>query len=144
MDTRRRATIAAIVGLVGATIMVAGVGHVYLRKWRRAAMWFVGGVAAFAILVTVFADPTATTMETLPLTVLAPYFLFLTLSVADAYVVAQRATTSSSALPDSLGISETDADESGVTCPSCGRAAATDLQFCWYCAAPIQEPSERE
>lgn len=168
MDDHRRATVAVLVGLVGATIMVAGVGHVYLRRWRRAATWFGGGVVFFAALIVTFADPTATSVASVPPSVLAPYFLFLTFSVADAYLVARRGGAPASALPASLGANagdvaarggdangvatrETDAGDAAVqgtdanaACPACGKPVDADLAFCWYCAAPLGESAERE
>lgn len=168
MDDHRRATVALLVGLVGASIMIAGAGHVYLRRWRRAATWFVGGVAVFAVLVSTFADPTTASMESVPPVVLVPYVLFLTLSAADAYLVARRDGAASSALPAALGAgaadarrtdaandarrtdaadgadADSDVTDSTAACHSCGRRVDADLTFCWYCAAPLGEGAERE
>ena len=135
MDTRRRATIAALVGLVGAVVLVPGAGHVYLRKWRRAVAWFLVGVTCFAALTATFAAD-STTVDGLPSTVLVPYFLFLTLSVLDAYVVARRTPASRLSTPSALGGVE---EDSSVVCESCGRAVDPELTFCWYCTTPVSD-----
>lgn len=139
MDTRRRATVAALVGTVGAAILVAGAGHVYLRRWRRAAVWFVGGVAGLAALVIAFSDPSVTELAALPMTVVGPYLLFLSLSVADAYAVGQGVADG---MPD--GPPGAAKAEGGVACESCGRSTDPQLRFCWYCSATIPETVEGE
>jgi hypothetical protein len=139
--TSRRATMAAVVGLLGALIFVAGAGHVYLRRWRRAAVWFVGGVAGLVALSLAFADPAVESLAALPPEVTAPYFLFLSLSVADAYLVASG-TTATTDLPGPLGGDES--GEAGGTSDSSGRTTDPGLRFCWYCAASLPESVDRE
>lgn len=134
MDSRRRATIATLVGLVGAVLLVAGAGHAYLRRWRRAGIWFAGGVAGLLAVALAFADQSVDSLAALPLTVTGPYLLFLILSVADAYAVARGA--GEGGLPGPLGAT---ADEEGVACESCGKTTDPELRFCWYCATTLPE-----
>lgn len=148
MDARRRAAIATLVGLVGATFMVPGAGLVYLRKWRRAGVWLLGGVVALTVLSAVFVGPDVGAVETLPESVLVPYFVLVLLSVADTYWVARRTAASPQTLPGPLGSTLTaesggDADgEAGNVCPACGQPADPDLAFCWYCTAPFDDAKE--
>ena len=128
-DTRRRALVAALVGLVGGVVGIAGVGHVYLREWRRAIAWFVLVLGAGLALVTTFADPQTATPSTLPTEVTAPVFALLLLNAVDAYYVASRSTESAEAT-------------AGDTCPSCGRETDASLEFCPWCAERLETPAE--
>jgi len=125
----RRAAVAVVVGSVGAVLGVAGAGHVYLRRWRRAAAWFAGVLGVSLVLVFLFVDPGTVTAESLPTVVLVPLVALLLASVVDAYRVARVS------------------DESGdddPTCPSCGRSLDPTLDFCWYCSDRAdEEPTSR-
>lgn len=127
----RRAAVAVVVGAVGAIVGIAGVGHVYLRQWRRAAAWFSVVLGASLILVFVFTDPETVTAETLPPAVVVPVAALLLASVADAYLVASR-----------RGSRTGGSESEGPHCPSCGRELDPTLDFCWYCNAPVDGVDE--
>jgi hypothetical protein len=122
----RRALVAALVGALGATVGIAGAGHVYLRQWRRAIAWFVTEIGAFLILVSLFAgDPADVTVASLPLTVSIPFAAILLLSTVDAYrlaTVTERRQTSTEEEP---------------TCPHCGKPIDEELEFCQWCTEPL-------
>ena len=124
-DTRRRAIVAAFVGVVGASIGVAGAGHLYLREWRRAASWFAFVLGAGLVLLSVFADPTAVTPSTLdqvPAEVTGPLFVLLFLSTFDAYYVAARGAR----------------EEGGPRCPACRGELDPQMTFCPWCATEFE------
>lgn len=131
---RRRAMVAAFVGVMGASIGVAGMGHLYLREWRRAVSWFTFVVGAGLILLSVFADPTAVTFATLdevPPEVMGPLFVLLFLSTFDAYYVAARGAQ----------------DDAGARCPACRGELDPQVTFCPWCATeferrPAVDPTE--
>jgi uncharacterized integral membrane protein len=121
----RRALVAALVGALGATIGIAGAGHVYLRQWRRAIAWFVTGVGAFFVLVSLFVgDPAEVTVASLPLTVSIPFAVVLLLSTVDAYRLATVTDRRRSG-------------EEGPTCPHCGKPIDEELAFCQWCTEPL-------
>lgn len=123
-DTRRRALIAALVGVLGASVGIAGAGHVYLRRWRRAVAWFTLVIAIGVALVFAFADPTSVSMSNpgaLPTEVTGPVFALLFLSTVDAYYVAARSRR----------------DDSGPRCPRCGGELDVQVTFCPWCAAEL-------
>jgi hypothetical protein len=122
VDTRRRAVVAVLFGVFGAAVGIAGVGHAYLRRWRRAAAWFAFVVGAAMVLVYTFDDPATATPSTLPREVVVPVLALLVTSVLDAYVVARRS-----------GSSE------GPTCPHCGRPIDTEIDFCQWCTEPLPD-----
>ncbi|MFB6122700.1 MAG: zinc ribbon domain-containing protein [Haloferacaceae archaeon] len=124
-DTRRRAVVAALVGAVGSVLGIAGVGHAYLREWRRALAWFTFVLGAGLVLVTTFADPRTVTATTLPVEVTAPLVVLFVLNTFDAYYVANRTP-----------------GESEDSCPTCGRAVDPTIEFCPWCAEPFETPDE--
>ena len=146
-NTRRRALVAALVGVLGATIGIAGVGHAYLREWRRAVAWFTFVLGAELVLLSVFADPAAvvgsgssmpmtlsnlmSTASTLPSTVTGPLLVLLVLSTVDAY---------------RLGLMGGEAGEdAGPSCPYCGQAVDPELDFCQWCTGRFETaPEETE
>lgn len=123
MDARRRAVVTALLGLVGATFGIAGVGQAYLRRWRRALAWFVVVLGTGVVLVFVFADPATVTPQELPPEVVFPVVGLLLVSVGDAYALARRGRATHSDAP---------------TCPYCGKELDTTMDFCWYCAGRIE------
>lgn len=123
-DTRRRALVAALLGALGAVIGIAGVGHAYLREWRRAIAWFTFVVGAGVFLVSLFADLTRVTVNSLPVVVLGPIFALLTLSIFDAYYLGRREPMKT-------------AGSDAVRCPYCRGELDPTLDFCHWCTNPL-------
>jgi peptidoglycan/LPS O-acetylase OafA/YrhL len=121
-DPRRRALVAALLGLAAATVGIAGAGHAYLRQWRRAAAWFSFVLGAGLVLVAVFADPSTATPTSLPPQVTVPVYAVLLASVVDAYRLARRSSGSAD----------------GPACPHCGRPVDPDLDFCHWCTRALE------
>ncbi|ELZ73127.1 hypothetical protein C5B91_02445 [Haloferax sp. Atlit-10N] len=123
-DARRRAFVAALVGVVGASLGIAGAGHVYLREWRRAIAWFTFVVGAGLVLLSTFADPATVTVDSVPREVLIPVLGLLFLSALDAYRV---------------GIRPRGRNANGEpTCPVCGGELDRNLDFCPWCATELE------
>ncbi|MFB6108630.1 MAG: zinc ribbon domain-containing protein [Haloplanus sp.] len=127
MTERRRIVIATVVSIVGSVLGVAGVGHAYLREWRRAFAWFAFVLGAGLLLVVVFADPQTATPSTLPRTVTIPLVALFALNTLDAYRVASRGRRNGT---------------TDVRCPACGRECDPALAFCPWCAESFEEKSE--
>ena len=132
MGRRRRPAIAAILALA-----VAGLGHVYLRRWGRAVAWFLTIVATGTVLIATFASPDAGVRE-LPLTVLVPVGCLFVLSAVDAYLLASR-----SAAPERADEAQTVADER-FQCPNCGREVDPELDFCHWCTRRLSSDAESD
>ena len=126
----RRAIVATLAAVLGATVGIAGVGHLYLRRWRRAAAWFVVVLGATVALLAVFVLPglgdlagvAAIEPSSLPGVVVWPVFALLLLNTLDAHRLA------------TIGPRTGD----GPTCPSCGKAADPDLDFCPWCTIELE------
>jgi hypothetical protein len=142
-NTRRRAFVATLVGVLGATIGIAGAGHVYLKKWRRAVAWFTFVLGVELVLLSVFANPaafaepgsTAVTLSAvqsiasgLPPTVTGPVLVLFVLSILDAY---------------RLGLEGGMDESTGPSCPYCGHEVDPELTFCPWCTERFEEaPAE--
>jgi drug/metabolite transporter (DMT)-like permease len=127
-DSRRRAILAALIGVLGASVGVAGAGHVYLREWRRAVAWFTFVLGVGLVLLSVFTDPVSivnTDPTDVPTTVTAPLFFLLFLSSLDAYYVASR------------GVQREGDGDGGTKCPHCGGELDPDVAFCPWCATEL-------
>lgn len=131
----RRAAVAALVGVVGATVGIAGAGHVYLRRWRRAAAWFSAVLGLSLVLLFLFTDPQTVTAESLPPEVVGPVAALLLTSVVDAYLAGRGVAGPRGA--DGSG-------DGGPQCPACGREIDPTLDFCWYCSAPVEGGGEED
>lgn len=110
-----------------------GLGHVYLREWRRALLWFTLALGTFILLAPSEALDTgsATGMDALrrlagqlPILAVVSMAAVTAFSMADAYYIAT-------------------ADEvpTGVSCPACGREIDDDLDFCHWCTESFEEPT---
>lgn len=111
-------------------LAVAGLGHVYLRRWSRAAGWFAMILGTGLALVGLFAEPTAS-IDQLPPSVLYPVVGLFLLSAVDAYLLARGVSTRAAR-----------ADPDAPTCPHCGGELDPDITFCHWCTTRLDEPPE--
>ncbi|MFB6130998.1 MAG: zinc ribbon domain-containing protein [Salinigranum sp.] len=125
MGRRTRPWLAAVLALA-----IAGLGHVYLRRWGRAIAWFVTIVGSGVALVYLFATP-ETPVGDLPPDVLVPIAGLFLLSAVDAYRIGRSG-------PSARGGSD------GPTCPNCGGELDEGIDFCPWCAEPLSERARAE
>ncbi|WP_424005115.1 DUF7575 domain-containing protein (plasmid) [Haloarcula salina] len=114
--------------------LATGLGHLYLRRWRRAIGWFGAlGITSYVLVEPTALDALARGTVADPVAVL-PILLVAGLSVADAYLLAraQNAVARVTVTP-----------EGQLThCPSCGRELEADLDFCHWCTTEIPDLDE--
>lgn len=109
--------------------LITGLGHLYLREWFRAAMWY-----GFALSAALLFIPDATIQAMIdhgtrpPLVEIAPILTVQLLSVVDAYRLARRRNAMAGKTP----------------CPHCGRPLDEDLQFCHWCTTQLEVPDEAD
>lgn len=122
-----------------------GLGHVYLREWSRALLWFVLtlGTSAFALPTgtardasitdpaSVWAASQAAAAEASTLGIVTVTIVWA-FSVADAYVIARGA-----ARAKARGASADDGTDEAPSCPACGRPLDEDLDFCHWCTTRL-------
>jgi hypothetical protein len=143
-EARRRALIAAVVGLLGAALGAAGAGHAYLREWRRAVAWFSVVIGVGLVLVSMYTDPSTITWQSnLPLEVVLPLLVLSVLSALDAYAVARKQGTAADEQAMKSQADAVDIDQAGeeVSCPHCGRDVDPELDFCHWCTEPLDRDS---
>jgi hypothetical protein len=137
--SRRRAWLAA-----GLSLLLPGLGHAYLRRWARMALWFGFMIAFAAMLVVVPIIPTETIPQeftfdafvqfqrSLPTSVDIARWLVTGLIAADAFVIARQETHEQTV-------------ESGQRCPECGKELEDDsLSFCPWCAAELESTADAD
>ncbi|MWG33063.1 DUF7575 domain-containing protein [Halomarina oriensis] len=104
---------------------VTGLGHLYLRRWVRAALWF-AVVAATTVVVPQTAVDAAAAGERVDVVALAPLLLATATCALDASVVAARDTRRAR-----------DPSVDTDRCPHCGGELRTDLEFCHWCSTDV-------
>jgi hypothetical protein len=122
-----------------------GLGHVYLRRWARAAAWFVLAIATAAVVVppatyeafeaggiSAMMEATESFGPEVTLSLLAVGLL----NVADAYIVAVREAAAEAA--------QTATADDAATCPECGGELDEDLDFCPWCTTRFDDRESGE
>jgi hypothetical protein len=133
---RKRPWLAAVLAFI-----YPGLGHVYLREWLRAVLWFGLVFSTTTLLVeeSVMApledgfsvDALLAISSNIPLEASVALFLITALSMADAFYMATK------------GNAEAEVVE-GTTCPHCGKELEEDLDFCHWCTTKLDRPAETD
>lgn len=137
---RHRPWLAAVLA-----VLVAGLGHAYLRRWRRALLWFVAILGAGAALSAVVARPAPTSPADFPLVVLVPLLVLYGVSAADAFRLARASARRAPAGAAGTGSDVADGPVPGGTpdaCPHCGKEVDPDLDFCTWCTERLDPDDE--
>lgn len=115
-----------------------GLGHVYLREWLRALVWFFLNVTSFALLMpenavpeTLGFDALFRAAENVPPEAALALVSITVFSMVDAYWMAKRRDTETSV-------------KEGATCPNCGRDVDPDLEFCHWCSERLAPESDSD
>lgn len=115
-------------------VLQPGLGHVYLRRWWRAMLWFGLAVTTALVFVPEMTGPSPDTIQgviesvvatrrSLPAYAAAALFSVRLLNTLDAYWLALRGNAAE-------GVA-------GETCPSCGKEIDDDLSFCHWCTTRL-------
>jgi len=114
-----------------------GLGHVYLREWLRALVWFFLIITSSTLLIPETAVPTELSVEALvaateaiPLEAALALVSITVFSMVDAYWMAKQRNHDS-------------AVAEGTTCPHCGKDVDPDLEFCHWCTQPLQATEQQ-
>jgi len=145
MDSaRRRVVVTALVALGGAMIGVPGVGHAYLRRWKRSLLWLTVTLGAGIMLISYYV-PDPSTLDpfdigAIPIEVRATLFVITAVSVFDATLLAYLDGRSESG----IGSDEAVVEDGTRSCPHCGKPTDADLDFCTWCTEPLDGDDTRE
>ena len=139
MDSARwRVLVTGLVALAGAMIGVPGVGHAYLRRWKRSLLWLTVTLGAGIVLLGYYVpDPTTLDpfdFDAIPMEVRLTILVITAVSVFDATLLAYLDGRSASG----IGSSDEEPTDDGMhACPHCGKPTDADLDFCTWCTEPI-------
>lgn len=115
-----------------------GLGHLYLREWLRAVLWFGLVFSTTTLLIGEGDVPSEFTLDSLlaaarglPIEASVAMLVITGLSMADAYWMATREN-------------ESVAVEDGQQCPNCGKELDDDIDFCHWCTTELSRPTDSE
>jgi len=133
---RKRPWLAAILAFV-----YPGLGHVYLRKWFRAVLWFALVVSTTTLLVDGAAiapldgglslDALLAASRNIPFEASLALLAITMLSMADAFWMATRENAEAEIVE-------------GDKCPHCGKELEDELDFCHWCTTELSQPANAE
>ncbi|MFC7155564.1 zinc ribbon domain-containing protein [Halomarina halobia] len=129
---------------VALAFVYPGLGHVYLREWLRALLWFLLTVATAVLVVPPNVldggggiDAILRAQRNLPLSAALAIIAVTAFSMLDAYRLAahdrDRATASAAS---SSGATASGGDE--FRCPDCRRTIDAEYDFCPWCATEFE------
>jgi len=131
---RKRPWLAAILAFI-----YPGLGHVYLREWLRAILWFGLVLSSTTLLVDESAmaplndglsvDTLLAISGNIPTEATVVLFVITAFSMVDAFYMANR------------GNAQTEVVE-GTKCPHCGKELEDDLDFCHWCTTKLDGPAD--
>lgn len=116
------------------TVVIPGLGHVYLQLWKRALLWLLVYVATTTVFLPEESMPESLSMdafvaagEAVPLEVTLLILSISLLCLLDVYMMTRE-------------INERARRASGravATCPNCGEELDEDLDFCHWCTTRL-------
>ncbi len=122
-------------------VLYPGLGHVYLRRWGRALLWFGLIIATIVALVPEAAMPTTLSVDAIleaqaaiPTHVAALALGLSIVSVIDAYWIA--AQTGTNGQPQTA---DSGAETAARSCPNCGKDLDEDIDFCHWCTTELDD-----
>jgi len=131
----RRAWIAALL-----SFLQPGLGHAYLRAWRRAVTWFLVWAAVTAALVEL--PSPSLTVEGLRR---AATQLFAGLGGLGLVPSLVLSAVTAFAMVDAFWLAERPEPRDGTPrCPDCGKEIDEDIDFCPWCTAELDAPRSHE
>ena len=130
--SRKRPWLAALLA-----VGYPGLGHLYLREWARALLWFGLTILTASLLVPQTVVPTTMSVssmrqaaQAMPIEATLGLLVVGILNVADAYWFAVRNNA------------EVEQTVEGARCPNCGKEVDDDIDFCQWCTTELDGPGE--
>lgn len=119
-------------------IVVPGLGHIYIRMWGRALLWFAlyfltmqFFVPDEAIVSSLSLGAVVEAVRAVPLEAAVLVITVSVLNVVDAYLMAKQVNKRHNRAAGNV-----------KTCPHCGKELDEDLDFCHWCTTELEtEPS---
>lgn len=118
------------------TVLVPGLGHVYLKLWLRALLWLVLYVAASTYVLPDSATPDALSLdafvaasEAVPTDAALLILGISAICLVDVYILTAHINSR---------VRPTDGSAHAV-CPNCGKELDEDLSFCHWCTTELDD-----
>lgn len=122
-------------------VIVPGLGHIYIRMWLRAALWFALYFVTIEFMVpsealpdsasfSAFADAGAAVPPAVALLVL----MVSITNIIDAYLLTKQQNN----------VIRRHSGDAPASCPHCGKDLDEDLEFCHWCTTPLDAGQEAE
>ena len=131
---RKRPWLAALLAFV-----YPGLGHVYLREWLRAILWFGLVFSTTTLLVSdsvaaplsegISVEAVLSVTQNIPMEVSLVLFAITAFSMADAFYMATRENNQTAVVE-------------GSNCPHCGKELEDELDFCHWCTTRVDQSAE--
>ncbi|WP_336325867.1 zinc ribbon domain-containing protein [Halovenus sp. HT40] len=125
------------------TMLVPGLGHLYLRLWGRAILWVALTLLGAVLAVpreqwpeSVSLDAAIAPFQSLPLESIVLLSGVLALCIVDVYLMALRRNE---LIERAERIA---AGETPQRCPNCGKEIDQDIDFCHWCTTEIDSDIE--
>jgi hypothetical protein len=120
------------------TLLVPGLGHLYIEYWKRSFLWFVLSLGSTELLLPDDWLPSEFTVDAFVQA--SESVPFWTLSIVTAIYIACLVDT----YVLSLHVNEQVRREVGdvQSCPNCGRELDDDIDFCHWCTTRLDQPGE--
>lgn len=135
MSGTRRPWVAAALAFI-----YPGLGHVYLREWFRAMLWFGIGLTTAVLVLEGVLDTSSVaalvaSLSTLSLGSTLAVSAVRLFSMIDAYMLADRTRTRAAPAATATTAGQ---------CPHCGRELEEGLDFCHWCTEPLPGASDAD
>ncbi|QCJ48254.1 zinc ribbon domain-containing protein [Haloprofundus sp. MHR1] len=145
-----------IAGALG--MFIAGLGHLYLRRWRRAIAWMalviLVGELFFSPETVAFLDSTVSQgppfvadqapSSPVVLEELLLVSFVIVASALDAVLVGLRTLRAEDAAAAGEGDDGPSDAEATWNCPNCGKAVEEEMEFCPWCAERVDSRTDAD
>ncbi len=125
------------------TILVPGLGHLYLRLWRRALLWLALSMLASVVFVPDGVLPDSLTTEafitasqSVPTEGAVVLLGISLLCIVDVYLMARYLNAAGSQTAQDT--------ETTQKCPNCGKELDPDITFCHWCTTELETADSGE
>jgi hypothetical protein len=125
------------------TLLVPGLGHLYIRMWGGAVLWFLLYFTATVVLFPTQSTPSDLSLdglvawgEAMPIEVALTVMGITALCMADVYVRTRQL--------NQRPIQRSGSGSDVQRCPDCGKELDADLDFCHWCTTELPKADSND
>jgi len=120
------------------TVLLPGLGHLYIEYWKRSILWFLLSVLSTELLLPDDWLPRDLTVEafveaseSVPLWTLSVVSAIYLASLVDTYVLTRHVNEQARRVAGGV-----------KSCPNCGRELDEDIDFCHWCTTRLGQSDD--